>query len=1176
MYLVTFISKNLLVFSHSSDFGTLGPGCSPVWRAFGWASVGVWFSTAPHYAGAGLSLVERSRVLGSEVAVAWPRRDVTAIGTNMLINSDIWTLLEQETLSFQTLQLYDATVVVHAHDFLSNVLRMSGHPLRYGGDYLQMEEDLVKVLDSFNQCNIRPIFIFGGASTLKASKLQENIRCLQKRTSILDCSLQQGRASNQIWKSDHHSGPFYTPVFAKETLLEKLDAMGYLHVTCDGDTISACVALAAYLRCPLVANSNELFLFEFEEPSDCLGCFIYFPLRFLSSQPVPQSSSPRPLCLVAHAFSPTNSSIHRIPYVLRPFFAIYFKPPNGSYFPLPHRLYINLNNRENSSSKGSVRPMVQRAKELVSWLESIDSPIDAFNESLKQLEGNAISLFIKELVEIAWNLKIDLRQGEVLARYLFPDVRPRKQELLTSTDLITCLAHQPSCFERIKQCVSVNANEPGPPECEMANLLSKIPPRVLRLYRSGFLSTVVFTRILSSTVVLPVLEENPTRDSAMECSTGIRYLQYCLALDFVRRCGTGVVHLNGFAEPTVIEFSRSNDVSLYRRRTLTLKPSPLPTAESSAKACGSFVYKNIGYQMKSVGNWIEMLALTLTLWHVSTHPDAKFNILNQTTALAVALIVCAVEASNGSLNFRLLNELADDMACDYNVDVVHEINEIQLLYISVLSLLRLVNALSACEGVNIEDFEVLSFPRGGRIFPSSRLIHNLAVTLKDSQDRESLNIWLERLLSPVQKVEYVQEATESMIYLARILCEMRIMRPIEFSSHSELLPFSASGNRSSAGGGHQGKNVTSPSQQMCPFHHESDLRSGRDGMYITRSSVQRMDQNRANDRAFAYTVGSREPSDKDTNNLDIKWTMNGSTTHGKILPNGGTRSMQGTFSNSQRNRGRNFGFHSKMGPSPPFRPRGVGSGNESESNGRSTNPFLPNYIPPPDRNRNSSPPNIVRSGNPFLSDFDPSCRRPTSECCERQDFGRVNPSSYSKRRESATLPTSEHGFRTYRGNCFQSTTSESGIEFSNPNNRADNCSVIGEKVSLTSSCGSTDATKTMARFNSGGGCQYQSYTGDKGMSQFRRSGPDNDALGPRVPFNRNYPPRGPRNNWNNSQIDHSKQFRSFNGSSRRGRASNGGSYINRTLQGRCPKLNKQEWDPNEIADAVEKLALDFY
>ncbi|KAH9279973.1 hypothetical protein ECG_06776 [Echinococcus granulosus] len=1092
----------------------------------------------------------------------------------MLINSDIWTLIEQEVPAFRTLQLYNATVVVHAHDFLSNVIRMSDHPLHYGGDYLLLEEDLAKVLNSFNQCNIRPIFIFGGASTLKSSRLQENMRSLQKRISNLNCGLQQSRTSNQIPKVDHRNGSFYTPVFAKETLVKKLDAMGFLHVTCDADAVSACVALAAHLRRPLVANSNELLLFEFEEPSDSLECFIYIPLRFLSSQPVPQSSNPHSLCLVAHAFSPSNSSIHRIPYVLRPFFAIYFKPPNGSYFPLPHRLYNVLSNRENSHLKDSIRPMVQRAKELVRWLESIESPVNAFCESVEQLEQNAVFSFTKELVEITLTLKIDLMQGEDLARYLLPNVKPSKGNLVTSTDLITCLARQPSCLKYIEQYVNVNEPKSTLQECEMANFLSRVPPRFLQLYRSGFLSTVVFTHLLSSTVVLPVLEENPTRECAAECSRGIRYLQYCLALDFIRRYDAEIAHLSGCTEPTIVEFSRSKDTSHYRQHTIRLKPSPLPTSEDSAKACGSFIYKNIGYQMKSVSNWIEILALTLTLWHINTHPDAKFNILDQTTALAVALIVCAVEASNGSLDFRLLNDLADDMACDYNVDVVHEIIEIQLLHISMLSLLRLANAIGVCEDVNNENPEILLFPRGGRIFPSSRLIHNLAVTLKVSQDRESLSIWLERLLSPIQNAEHVREATESMIYLARTLCEMWIVRPVEFLSHCELLPFPTSGNRSSIRGDHQDKNGLSPSQQVRSFYRGPDLRSGRGGTYVTRSSAQRMAQSRANDKTFTRSMDSREPSDKDT-------TINGVTTHEKVLLNEEkTHFMQETVNNSYKKWGKNSGFHSRAGPGRPFRPRGPGFGNESECEGRSTNPFLPNYVLTPDFNQRLSSPKIAKSKNPFLSDLNPSCRRAASECRGRQGFGRAPHYSYSGRRESVTLPASEHGLRTFSGKRFQPTISESGNEFTNENSRDtflkwnDNFSMIGE-VPPTSSSGNTGATKTLTRVNSEGDCKDQSQMSGERISRFRGSNLKSGPSGPCVPFNPRYPVTSPRNNWNKSHMGRGKQFGPFNGVPRRGRTFNDGFYVNKTPQGRCSDFNRGMWDPNDIDDAVKKLALDF-
>ncbi|VDM35059.1 unnamed protein product [Hydatigera taeniaeformis] len=1072
--------------------------------------------------------------------------EATSVDVDMLIHSDIWTLIEQEVTAFQTIQVYDTTVVINAHDFIRNVIRSCNHPQHHGGDYLQMREDFAKILDIFNQCNIRPIFVFGGAFTMKASRLQENVRLLQKRTSILVSSLQHVHASNQVSRIEHSNGSSYTPVFSKETFVEILNEMDFPHVTCDADSTSACVALAAYLRCPLVANSNDLFLFEFEEPSDHLNCFVYIPLRFLSSQPVPQSLNPQSQCLVAHAFSPSNSSIHRVPYVLRPFFAIFFKPPNGSYFPLPHRIRNNLGSRETADKMDSIRPMVRRARELVSWLESIDSLASAFDESVKQLEKNAISMFMEQLVEITLALKIDLRQGEDLARYLFPDAKPREQWLMSSTDLITSLAQQPSRFKHIKQYVSANTTESCTSECEMAKLLSKVPHKFLQLYRSSFLSPVIFTRLLSGVVVFPVLGENPALDSVMETCAGIRYLQYCLALDFIRRYREDLVPLNGCAESTLIEISRSINGLFYRRRVLKLKPSPLPTAKGSATVCASYVYKNIGYQIKSVGNWIEMLALTLTLWHGSHHSDVKFNILNQTTALAVALVACAVEASNGSLNFGLLNDLANDMVCDYKVNVVHEINEIQLVYISTVSLLRLVNVISVCEDINNE---VLIFPQGRRFFPNSRLIHNLAVTLKGSQDRELLHIWLERLLSPIHNVGYVQKATESMIHLIRMLCEMWTMQPIGLLSRCDFLQFPALENQYD-GGKKQGEAAKSPLQQMYLFHHGPDLQSGRNAMHVTCSSARRTERNRANDKTSGHTVYSCESSNKDMKNSAIKPTA------GEPLEKRGAQLMQCAADGLHRKCGRTFGSHSKAGFGRSGPPEGSGSDNAGKGKGGSTNPFLSDYFPKLSSSQCPSPLNTVKPKNPFLLDFDPPCQRAATECCEREDSGRLNPFFNGQRRNLVTSPYSGHVFRTYKGRCFQ-PTSESGHGFSNQNKEDGRFNAIGE---VSPSCNGTNAAETSTRPNSEQDCKDRSYASSDDTSQFWRNNPGCNVSGPRAPFNRKYPFRSYGNNCNNSKMNGSKRQKPFNGSSRRGRSFNFG---------------KGGWNPSDIADAVEKLALDF-
>lgn len=82
--------------------------------------------------------------------------------------------MEQDFSAFQTVLFYDTTVIVHAHDFLNNILRMSGHSICYGGDYLTIKEEFLKALTFYNKCNIRPLFVFGGGSPLKVFCLNCN------------------------------------------------------------------------------------------------------------------------------------------------------------------------------------------------------------------------------------------------------------------------------------------------------------------------------------------------------------------------------------------------------------------------------------------------------------------------------------------------------------------------------------------------------------------------------------------------------------------------------------------------------------------------------------------------------------------------------------------------------------------------------------------------------------------------------------------------------------------------------------------------------------------------------------------------------------------------------------------------------------------------------------------
>ncbi|KAM7542537.1 hypothetical protein Aperf_G00000010439 [Anoplocephala perfoliata] len=656
---------------------------------------------------------------------------------------------------------------------------------------------------------------------------------------------------------------FHTPLFAEEVLVDVLNEICVPHVTCNSETVKACAALAAYLRCPLIANSCELFLFDFEEPVGRLDRFLYIPLRYISTKPVPHPSTPNCMCLVAHIFSPFNCCVHRIPYMLRPFFAIFFKPPIGSYFPLPYRIFSNLR-RGKDESTNFVRPMVQRARELISWLESAKSPLDVLEDSVRQLEDRKVIIsFIEELVYLATFFKIDLKEGEELAKHVPPVTNTSAPYRSESADFFTSL-DQKSCPEHLKQFIDLIETERSLMSCEATDLISKLPPCFLQLYRSTFNSTVIFSRLLSDEVFLSIMEENMSCDAASDCSTGLRFLQYCVGLDFLKHHAYQMENLERSTQPTISEISRSHDASHFTLSTIELRPLTLPNCDDLSEMCISFIHQHTGCRLKSVNNWIEILALTLTLWHKSKHPNANLDILEEPTALATALLDCAVVASGGKLTAQHLSQLAGEMSCGYNQNILHEIGELQLLCISLLSLIRLISAVGACESSRNLDIGTVKLPQGDQFFSSSQLIHNLAVALAESPDRKSLNVWINKILSPLENAEISQKATLNMIMLTRSLCEMRTVHPIEYVSRRETLPFPPSKHRPvSRDGNHCERSERPFHDRAVSVRRVSNMRGGRGGNFGNSNGGQRAFANKVignavNGRGEFFKLGNQE------------------------------------------------------------------------------------------------------------------------------------------------------------------------------------------------------------------------------------------------------------------------------------------------------------------------------
>ena len=708
-------------------------------------------------------------------------------------------------------------------------------------------------------------------------------------------------------------------------------------------------------------------------------------------------------------------------------------------------------------------------------------------------------------------LRIDLKQGEILAKYLSSDLVSRKETLTRSVELITCLTHQQSYPDSLKHYISLIETEYRLSRCAMTDFLSKVPPNFLRFYRSGLLSVVVFSRFFSNTTTLPLFVENPTRESITQCSKGLRYLQYSLLLAFIKRCSCEIRHLSE-CNPVVSEVSRSTDASSFRRCSITLEPS-FAIPGSDVNSCISFIQANFTSCIKCTDNWMEMLALILSLWHVSTHPDVVFNILDHPTALAIALIVCSVETSGGGLNASNLNELADSMHCTYSIDVVHEINELQLLYISLIFILRFVGVISACEGANNENLKTRRILEAERIFPCSRLIHNFAVALASSSDRKSLGIWLAKLLTPTHNNDYVEKAHLNMVYFMRVLCEMRAVRPIEFTSKCEECPFPDFDDR-------RGKTVPLSPQQALPLGRRSDLKSDQSSRYPTHSAFQQACGSQANGSALARNSQNKSCNDGQFSN-EI-------TT--KFMPRN-TNQVFPTWNKGDSDR--------TLEPNGSFVQTRTVADDKSGNLNNSTNPFLPGYNPASVSNHSSPFTKALEPQNPSLSDFDVNEQRCVSECGEKQD--RIGYPYFQDRR----------GFRVGQR---RGMPPRCGNSFASPRGQIDSSRFARNHTK-------DGDPKALTRVKPWGDSDSRSQVNGNTSSNLRRGRSEG---GSNSSFNRKYPLM----EFGNSRARQGNPFRPSRGLPRRG----GAHSVNSDKNG---NLSKCEWNLKGIEKEFEKMCLDF-
>ncbi|VDN14859.1 unnamed protein product, partial [Dibothriocephalus latus] len=503
----------------------------------------------------------------------------------MFVNKNIWALVEQEPEAFRPSQLHDVTFVINAFDFLHTVLRDQKISYIYGGEYSELAVKFDEILRNFLRCNLRPIFVFGGIVKNDAEPKSSRLLHLRKQVMFME---------KYVESEITGSGSSYfssIPVFTKETLVGVLNNLNIKHVTCDTETLAACVSLAAYLRCPVVADGADILLYEFEDP---IGC---------------------DYAALADHFPPTCEQ---------------FPLPQGAPHPPPR----------SQGSAMAAEEAKSHIDSLITWLSQVSSPLDVFEKTVSILLKDRATLFIQRAFYIARLLSLDFDQGHQLASFLQLSTSPTDAlRVRTSVDLISWLNNRrDSLLPKFNWLFAVLDAELEA-SSEIKRFLASVPANFLHFYRSGLVSPVMVARLFSGDWIIHPLVEDAAQSSVTDCSAGLRFLQYCLNLGFAVQCGHFT--LEDAATKIVSETSRAVSGSL-KTESMRLSPFFLPLSSSA----------------------------------IQQHDDRLRSLANSLESDG------ASKAALGTLSIK----------------TVHDINQMQLIYMSLLSLVRMMDLINFTNG----------------------------------------------------------------------------------------------------------------------------------------------------------------------------------------------------------------------------------------------------------------------------------------------------------------------------------------------------------------------------------------------------------------------------------------------------------------------------------------------
>ncbi|KER20959.1 hypothetical protein T265_10617 [Opisthorchis viverrini] len=680
----------------------------------------------------------------------------------------LFTYLTQQPDNFTQCDLHNTYLVFDAENYIATSYRQSGLARHYGGEYLSFIVLIRAAITELQKCRITPIFVFDGCHESKGSKRETLLKRNAERIDTLSRYL-NNQAFNDV-ENTQQSTPDILPKLTNQVFLSVLEEMGIHHVNCEREADIHVAELAIYLNCPVVSNDSDFFIFGTPPASD----YRVIPLMFLEqkSKPLPSRCSACTDSAGCHAlpckvFRPSQSVLRGICPPLRPLLPVLVGNDVISSVPFPSAITERLN----SSQRNGMSYNSRRIHAVIGWLSGFSDDLSTpVREILSLHHGKQLEDITAQIITCVLGYVLDLH---TVCRQLadFLSLKEGKKSHV-------CIASSPprpngdiikaTTLEAAVTAVTnvLPSQQCGVPSMKSdANLICGWPQNFRSKFRQGCISTTLLDGLYvrGGTVMRILMEDLGLSNSIYYVTEKLRQLQYGLIIHLEEKlgCSYKLCASNGGG---AVEYRRQGfNICCFELQVPRLVFPPVQPASPDLFTDFFKHYLRLDLRLVKMDSIESHSLVCLLVFWFRNSQIARFRSSGlHDCPVALAVIVCALITSmffnSARRNRDAMNSITADL-CDrfgvlgsnlkeqhsrfqpsrLSIEIIHQLNELQLVYQEFHQLVELMDILcvhagssDGCTAPEIPSERFFSFIPEWVMFSSGRLLHWLAINIEHS------------------------------------------------------------------------------------------------------------------------------------------------------------------------------------------------------------------------------------------------------------------------------------------------------------------------------------------------------------------------------------------------------------------------------------------------------------